>query len=369
MFKRYFRETGVVIAGSSEKAIEHVRSEEGIDSAKEGVWTELTSKEDFQATMPKGVLTGNFEGWKGWWKGSGKGAGWVEARNTLVALYEAAKARGVKFITGEKAGRVISLIIEEGDVKGAITADGKKHRADRTVLCCGANTPQVKPLGEELRALLLPKAWTLAHIKLTEQERKLYKDLPVLFNCERGFFMEPDSEEGEIKICDEYPGYCNWIDGEGEPHRGDGKVDMPFAKQQIPREAEHRVRLFLKDTMPHLERRELIFARICWCADTPDREFLICRHPRYDSLTLGVGGSGHGFVYVSSIGKFITDAMEGNLDHGLQEMWRWRPETAEGRDWKDLQGRYGPVGSNRVMDLKEVKEWTTLPSRLNVGWA
>ena len=264
---------------------------------------------------------------------------------------------------------MVELIIEEGDARGARTADGVEHRAEKTVVCVGANAPQIEPLGRELKGMLLPKAWTLAHIKLTEEERQLYKDLPVLFNCERGFFMM-DEDSREMKICDEHPGYCNWVDeqnGEGEPRRGDGKVDVPFARQQIPKEAEERVRLFLRETMPQLAERELQFARICWCADTPDREFLICRHPKHESLTLGIGGSGHGFVYISCIGRFIGDAVEGVLDKGLKEMWRWRPETAKGRDWKDLQGRYGPKGSDRVMDLGKMKEWTHLPSRLSVN--
>ena len=375
VFKDYFHETGMVIAASSKDGLEHVREAEGIDEAENGEWMYLESAEGFRGTMPEGVLTGEFEGWKGWYKGKGRGAGWVEARHALVSAWEAARGNGVKFITGEE-GRVVVLIIEDGDVRGVRTADGNEHRADRTIVCAGANAPQIAPLGDELKGLLLPKAWTLAHIKLTEDERKLYKNLPVLFNCERGFFMEPDDERGEIKICDEHPGYCNWIDpsagdgaGEGsmsEPHRKDGKVDVPFAKQQIPKEAEERVRLFLRETMPHLAERELSFARICWCADTPDREFLICRHPRYKSLTLGIGGSGHGFVYISCIGGFIADAMEGVLDGGLKETWKWRPETATGRDWRDLQGRYGPQGSCRVMDLGRVREWTDLPRRLGV---
>ncbi len=368
VFKEFFHDTGMVIAASSKDGLRHVQQGDGIDDAKPGEWTYLDTAEEFRATMPEGVLTGDFPAWRGWWKKSGGGAGWVEARNALLSASEAARRRGVKFITGEQAGRVTELIIEEDDVCGARTADGVEHRAEKTVVCAGANVSQIEPLGRELKGMLLPKAWTLAHIKLSGEERGLYKGLPVLFNCERGFFTEPDSEEGEIKICDEHPGYCNWVDDEdGEPQKEDGRVDLPFARQQIPQEAEDRVRLFLRETMPHLAKRELSFARICWCADTPDREFLICRHPNYQSLTLGIGGSGHGFVYISCIGHFIVDAMEEKLDEGLQEMWRWRPETAKGRDWGNLQGRYGPKGSNRVMDLGTVKEWTHLPSRLRVN--
>lgn len=57
--------------------------------------------------------------------------------------------------------------------------------------------------------------------------------------------------------------------------------------------------------------------------------------------------------------------MESELDPKLEKAFRWRPEMAVGRDWDALQGRFGPDGSNRVMNLQDVKEdeWTTI----NVG--
>ncbi len=167
--------------------------------------------------------------------------------------------------------------------------------------------------------------------------------------------VEPDEERGELKICDEHPGYCNWIT---LPSRS--KASVPFAKHQIPFEAEKRVRDFLHATMPHLAERPFSFARICWCADTPDRNFLIDQHPQLKNLVLAVGGSGHGFMHITSIGGFVTDAMEGVLDARLKEAFRWRPETAVGRDWNDVQGRRG--GPNKVMNFGDVKddEWTEI---------
>jgi sarcosine oxidase/L-pipecolate oxidase len=88
---------------------------------------------------------------------------------------------GVKFITGEGAGRVTGLIYDSSDVNGVITADGTQHLADRTILCAGANAATLFDMKDQLR----PTAWTLAHIKMTPEEAKLYKDLPVLYNIER----------------------------------------------------------------------------------------------------------------------------------------------------------------------------------------
>jgi len=190
---------------------------------------------------------------------------------------------------------------------------------------------------------------------MSRGERVLYRNLPVLFNIERGFFMEPDEERGELKICDEHPGYTNFF------AKSVGKESIPFARNQIPKEAEVRVREFLRDTMPHLMEREFSFARICWCADTPDRNFLIDMHPEHGRLAFAVGGRGHGFMHITSVGGFVVDLLEGKLDAGLKEAFRWRPDSAVGRDWGDVQERRG--GPNKVMDFGDVKEWTNILPR------
>lgn len=115
--------------------------------------------------------------------------------------------------------------------------------------------------------------------------------------------------------------------------------------------------------MPHLAERPLAFARICWDADTPDRAFLIDRHPEYPSLVVAVGGSGNGAMQMPTIGGFIADALDGRLQKELKDVVRWRPETAVDRDWKSTQNRFG--GPNRVMDFQEIgeDEWTDVGNK------
>ncbi|KKY18366.1 putative fructosyl amine:oxygen oxidoreductase [Phaeomoniella chlamydospora] len=354
VFKQYYHPHGYVVAASSPDALNRLEHEELPEDKSE--YIPLETAEDFRKTMPKGVLTGEFPGWKGWWKKTG--AGWVHARKALVSASKEAERLGVKFITGSPQGNVTSLIYSEGhqngEVLGATTEDGKEHLATRTILCAGATAPRLLDVKNQLR----PTAWTLAHIKMTAEEVKLYKDLPVLFNIEKGFFMEPDEDKHELKMCDEHPGYCNWLP---DPDSPSGKTSVPFAKHQIPIEAEERARGFLRDIMPHLADRPFTFARICWCADTPDRNFLIGPHPDHKGLVLGIGDSGHGYKHITSIGGFIVDSMEGILDERMAEGMRWRPETATDPDWvTGTLGRFG--GPNKVMDFQvDVKGWTNIP--------
>ncbi|KAG9674180.1 fructosyl amine:oxygen oxidoreductase-like protein, partial [Aureobasidium melanogenum] len=329
VFKPYFHETGCIIAATSEAGRAHMNSASG--PSEDAGWLPLKTKEDFQATMPIGVLTGDFPGWEGWWMK--KGSGWIHARKSMESAAREAERLGAIFITGEESGKVESLIFQNGDVKGAKTLDGVEHRADRTILCAGANAGIIFDMKDQLR----PTAWTLAHIKMTKEELQLFKNLPVLFNIERGFFMEPDEDKGELKMCDEHPGYCNWTVDPQNSQRS----SVPFAKHQIPKEAEERARGFLRETMPHLADRPFSFARIC-------------------CLVLGCGASGHGFCHIPVIGGFITDAMEDKLEPRMKHSFRWRPETAVNRKWDDLQDRFGPEGSNRMMNFGDIVQWTNI---------
>ncbi|KAL2817661.1 FAD dependent oxidoreductase [Aspergillus cavernicola] len=315
VFAPYFHETGFIIAGHTPDL---------------GDYVALNSPDDFRATMPPGVLTGDFPGWKGW------------ISKSMISAYTEAKRLGVTFIESEM-----------GDVIGARTADGVVHHADHMILAAGAGSDSLLDFKKQLR----PTAWTLSHIRMTPEEAQQYRNLPVLFNIAKGFFMEPDEHNHELKICDEHPGYCNFI---MDPNHNGATTSVPFARNQIPLEAEARARDFLRDIMPHLADRPFVSARICWDADTPDRAFLIDRHPEYGSLLVAVGGSGNGAMQMPSIGGFIADGLEGRLVKELKDVVRWRSETAVGRDWHSTQGRRG--GPNKVIDFQDVKdnEWTQI---------
>jgi len=345
LLKKFYHDTGFIMAACGDDAFEHC-----LDYARSEK-TELIpleTKEDFYSTMPVDVLTGEFPGWRGFWKRGG--AGWVFASGALKAIQSEAVRLGVKFITGSPEGKVESLLPSPytDGVVGAITADGVKHRALKTILAAGASSDLLLDFKKQLR----PTAWTLAHIPMSADEVERYKDLPVLYGVDRGFFIEPDFENHEIKICDEHPGYCNFVPD------GDDIRSIPFARQQIPKEAELRMRRLLNETMPQLADREFTFARICWDADTVDRKFLIDEHPDLNGLILAVGGSGHGFMTSPAVGILVADILEGKSEDRIRKMMRWRPETSEKRDWWDTQNRFGAEG--KVMDLRTVTEWTNI---------
>ncbi|KAI2991649.1 hypothetical protein CBS147344_1386 [Aspergillus niger] len=302
LFQPYYHDVGLLMSACTSAGLDRL----GVRVRPEADpnLVEMSRPDQFRDLAPA-VLKGDFPGWKGYFLRSG--AGWAHARNALVAAAKEAQRLGVKFV-----------------------ADFK----------------------DQLR----PTAWTLVHIALKPEERALYKDMPVIFNIEKGFFFEPDEERGEIKICDEHPGYTNMVRSQ------DGKLQsLPFEKTQVPLESEKRVRALLRETVPQLADRPFSFARICWCADTANREFIIDRHPQHKSLILGCGASGRGYKYLPSIGSLIVDAMEGKVPQKVHDLIKWSPEIASDRNWSDTLGRFG--GPNRVMDFHDVKEWTNVQHR------
>ncbi|KAF2176378.1 nucleotide-binding domain-containing protein [Zopfia rhizophila CBS 207.26] len=345
LFKPFYHATGFIMAACGDRAYEHCLK---YAKSEQADLIPLKSKEHFRSTMPKGVLTGSFPQWRGFWKDGG--AGWVFASGALREMYAEAVKLGVHFMTGSSEGAVQTLLqsSSKDTIIGAQTADGVRHKASLTILATGANSDSLLDFKKQLR----PTAWTLAHLPLAAEEIENYRNLPVLYGVDRGFFIEPDAENHQMKICDEHPGYCNFIDVEGELR------SVPFARQQIPKDAERRMRRLLKETMPQFEQRDFSFARICWDADTVDRLFLIDWHPELKNLVIAVGGSGHGFMTNPAVGILVADVVENKVEERLKRMMRWRPKTSVHRNWWDTQNRFGADG--KVMDFQDVQEWTTI---------
>jgi sarcosine oxidase/L-pipecolate oxidase len=355
IYKPHYHPTGFIYAAVGDDAWDKVRQE---GTSKPHVYEPLGDADAFRKTMPDGMLTGRLGGWKGFFRRHG--AGWVEARDVLMDVCAEAKKLGVSFITGHREGKVAELLRAGDVVIGARTEDGIEHRADMTVLAAGAASTMLLDFEDQLR----PTAWTLAHIPLTPSEAEAYSELPVLFGADKGFFLSPPKSsiaagKAELKICDEHPGYISLADG------SDGlKRPVTYQRAAIPRPSMEKMRSLIQETFPQLSDRPLLRPRLCWDADTPDRLFLISRHPRMSGLIVAAGGSGNGFMCSPAVAILVADLLEDNIEERLVKVLGWRPETAVGRDWFATQGRFG--GSGHVIDLavfRDEDDWLEDPVR------
>ncbi len=78
--------------------------------------------------------------------------------------------------------------------------DGTKYHADKIVLAAGAWTPVLVDLEEQcvskvsrgVDTVLTLQAWVYAHMQLSPEEAKEFKNAPVVYNGDIGFFFEPN---------------------------------------------------------------------------------------------------------------------------------------------------------------------------------
>ncbi|KAJ8105269.1 hypothetical protein OPT61_g10283 [Boeremia exigua] len=114
LFSPFYHSTGFIDAAVSDGAYQRC-----VDYAQEeyAPLILLTTREDFQKTMPDGVLQGDFSRWRGFWKQGG--ARWVFASGTMRAMHAEAVRLDVAFITGDTEGRAEALLYSE-DAKAVL---------------------------------------------------------------------------------------------------------------------------------------------------------------------------------------------------------------------------------------------------------
>lgn len=338
-----FNETGIIYTSSSD--FDYLESRKEFLRKNNLKYEELTSQKDFTDLVPsplsKDITSARFKGWEGFYQS--ENCGWTHAVEALNLTATEIKRLGGKFVFDS----VDEIIFDEsnGDCIGIRTFSGEVYKSRKIVLAAGAQSYKFL----DFKGQLLAKCWTVGHIRLTDEEAKSLRGSPVVLNLDHGFFFEPDVKN-DIKLCNEFPGYINI---------SDNNDSIPVYRNQIPKEAENYMRLFIKEVFPSLSTRPFSIAKICWCTDTPDRHFLIGTHPDHKGLILGTGDSGQGFKYMPIIGKYISQVViQGDIGlEGLKrQAWRWRPEIGKKRDIFDLQGREG--GTNIIKDLKSIDEWT-----------
>lgn len=168
-------------------------------------------------------------------------------------------------------------------------------------------------------------------------------------NYDIGFFFEPN-DKGLIKLLNETPGFTY------KQTLPDGReTSIPRSHAQnptdtIPTMCIDAMRVLLSKTLPRFQSRDLLAPKVCWCADTMDREWLLTPHPVHERLVMGTGDSGNAFKQLPVIGKYIGDIVQGkSLEPVLQETWRWRS------DKKPRVPRLG--GDGKIRDLKDVDGW------------
>lgn len=269
------------------------------------------------------------------------------AANSLKAVYQAAKAKGVKFVFGAK-GEAQKIIIKDNQ-EFVETKDGSRYTADKIIISSGASSGKLIDLKQQQAATGL----FVTHIKLTKEEYQKYKNLPIVFDSEMGYFFPPDPATRVLKIALAGSGASNYVE---DPFNPSQQKSFPRYKLQNPKDTMPstgvvEAKKLLAKYVPELAYHNLFDHKACWIADTSDSHFIIDKVPAYNRVFVASGDSGHGFKLLPNIGKYIVQKLENTLEPTLADMWRWK-EDKEAFDPKNCSWRV----VNDDLDFKQV-DW------------
>ncbi|KAF3057074.1 L-saccharopine oxidase [Daldinia childiae] len=334
LFAPYYHETGYLLCNSaaapekSKKSLQKALDSISQHPAFKNKITPVISRDDIHKVAP--AFSGPMQ-WKGYFNSF---AGYASAADSLMAVYSACIALGVKIHLNSTA----QALTYSGDIcTGAITAAGKHYSASMIVLALGASLGSILP---QIKRQVVAKASPLAHIQLTPEEAARLRGIPVTYARDLGFFFEPDRRTNLLKICPSMAGYTNY-------DTSSGLSLPPDDNEFIPAVDEAMIRRLLRETLPGLADKPLIRRRVCWCADTADSEYVIDFVPGKKGLVVVTGDSAHAFKMLPIVGKWVKNVLE----TGRQENARWRWKEGSDAAAADISWRVG-----QTMDFKEVKD-------------
>ena len=234
--------------------------------------------------------------------------GYAESGRTVETLIGHARSLGVNVHAGQTADEIVQ---ENGRATAVKTREGETFAAGEIIVCAGSWTPYLVP---ELQPYMKATGHPIFHLKPRDPDLFTPPNF-VVFTADvsrtgwYGFPLHPRA--GVVKIA----------------NHGAGVTLHPERAERAVYESDvSHLRTMLADTFPALLDAELVYTRRCLYNDTIDEHFWIDRHPEVAGLTLGAGGSGHGFKMGPILGEMIADAVEGKANRWLPK-FRWR-ETA-----------------------------------------
>jgi sarcosine oxidase/L-pipecolate oxidase len=299
---------------------------------------------------------GELPGWKGYLC---RYDGYVHSANALRGIYREARSNGVRFFLGEKVGAVQRVVYEGTGASrkcaGVRTESGRFYAASLVIVAVGAAATKIIPeIGTEVSA----KSWSVAHVRLTDEETSALRGIPVTYARDLGFFFEPDPKTNLLKLCPMGGGYINT-----NPSTGISEAPTGLSRGFVPPEDERKMRELLRQTLPYLADRPLVQKSLCWFADTADSDFIIDYVPQTSASVIVLSGdSGHGFKMFPIVGSWVYNLMKEAASVQSIRRWRWRVPRprAQGESFDDdVSWRIG-----NVHELRDIQPSASISAKL-----
>jgi len=216
-----------------------------------------------------------------------KNGGYLAARRACQAVVEEFIAEGGEYQqVAALPGRII------GNALGKLRlSNGTRFRADRYVFACGAWLGKIFP--EVIGRLIRPTRQEVFYFAIPGGDRRFRAgDLPIwLEHGSRMYYGIPANRLHAFKIADDTRGRLF------DPSKG---------RRTASARRLRAARDYLGFRFPGLREAPLVEARVCQYEDTPDRRFIVDRHPGAENLWILGGGSGHGFKHGPAVGELAS---------------------------------------------------------------
>lgn len=231
--------------------------------------------------------------------------GYAEASKTVKVLCDYAKSLGVVLYQQEAATNILT---GNSKITGVFTQSGMKLNTAQVIICAGNFTPYLLP---ELKPYFKITGHPVFHIKPSKPAKYMAPQCPV-FGADisnTGWYGFPYHPTEQVMKFGK--------------HTSGIELDPNNQPREIQESEKQDFRNFLKQSLPELAEEPIVFTRRCCYTDTLDGHYWIDRHPEIQGLTVGSGGSGHGFKMAPIIGKMIADVtLTGSHDWSDRYGWR-----------------------------------------------
>lgn len=263
-------------------------------------------------------------------------SGYGKSKDSLIKIYKECVKLNVKFIFGDKGNAIKhtknSIIASSGDI----------YTADKILVSLGSSTGFLINLENQIRSLGL----FVTHLHLNEEEYLKYKDIPVFFSSDLGYFFPPDEINHDLKFALTFGDVFNKIkNGENELYLPNFNSELTFPKQ-----GESQIRNLLSLVLPDLKNHKLYKSKVCWISDTTTSDFLIDKVPNTDNIFVATGDSGHGYKFLPNIGKYISLKLQNKLNQEVSNRWKWKSNPIFPTQFVNRSKR-------QHLEIKDIKNW------------
>lgn len=219
-------------------------------------------------------------------------AGTVKARESLIAVSEAFKAKGgevsiAKASPGASSGGLLSSVS---------VARGEDISAGSYLFACGPWLGSVFPelLGDYIR---LRRSEVYYVGSPAGDARYSYREFPNMWEPHAGAYAMSDIDYG-FKVV---PRFNIGIDP-----TDDDRVPSSFLMLKVYD--------YLRQRVPGLVDQPIVASRVCSLESSNNHHYIIDKHPDFSNVYVAGGGSGHAFKMGPQLGEYISDRMLGIAD-------------------------------------------------------